>query len=229
MTASSDVPNVPDVPDVSNVPEVSGGSGVPNVPEVSGGSDLPEGTNGTNWLSVPDVIGRPNQEDLVERMKQETIARLTAPLDEASLDGDYHLGLAQIAVLHFMTYAEQPVSHHPTTKFADARQIARMDYTLKQEVRELDKAIEQADLVQVADGLADIIYVCLSIATTYGIFMPPIMREVCNNNFLKTMYPKRFSELGKLLKPEGFKGPRISEILAYQEKIHGEVQEGSGT
>lgn len=147
----------------------------------------------------------------MDKAVQETINRLTAPLTQENLC-DYHFGLAQGVVANFMTFAGQQIRLAPTSEISQEEKD-RIEYVLGEEVRETFEAMKANDLVEIADGLGDIIYVCLSVAATYGIFMPPIMREICNNNHIKTLYPKELLPNGKLKKPEGHKPPRISELL----------------
>lgn len=70
------------------------------------------------------------------------------------------------------------------------------------------------DLVRVADGLADLIYVCLYTANAYGIDMEPVWNEVQRTNMAKKGGP--MSPTGKQLKPTGWEPPNIKAILEAQ-------------
>lgn len=82
---------------------------------------------------------------------------------------------------------------------------------IKEEYRELKKAIKENDLVKIADGIADLIYVTLGTSIAYGIYTPPIWNEVHKTNMNKLGGGRRAD--GKLQKPPGWQGPRIEEIL----------------
>ncbi len=85
---------------------------------------------------------------------------------------------------------------------------------IKEEMEELLTAITLGDIPEVADGIADAIYVLLGTAISFGIDMDPIWREVHNTNMLKEGGPVR--EDGKILKPEGWKPPEIKRLLEEQ-------------
>ena len=79
---------------------------------------------------------------------------------------------------------------------------------------ELIGAITTRDLESIADGIADSIYILLGLAVECGINMSPIWAEVQRTNMLKEGGGTR--EDGKILKPEGWKPPRIRELLEKQ-------------
>lgn len=83
-----------------------------------------------------------------------------------------------------------------------------------EEFEELKKAHEAGDVVQVADGLADLIYVAVGLGITYGIPLEEVFAEVQRTNMAK--FPggvvKRRPD-GKVLKPDGWKPPDIVGIL----------------
>lgn len=70
---------------------------------------------------------------------------------------------------------------------------------------------DRADIEDVADSLADITYVVLGAAVTWGIPLGPVFEEVCRANDDKVGGPVR--EDGKRLKPPGWKGPDIAGVL----------------
>lgn len=71
------------------------------------------------------------------------------------------------------------------------------------------------DLVELADGIADAIFVDLGTAVAAGIDMEPVWDEVVRTNLSKASGPVRAD--GKRLKPEGWQPPRIAEIIADQQ------------
>jgi predicted HAD superfamily Cof-like phosphohydrolase len=67
------------------------------------------------------------------------------------------------------------------------------------------------DIEQVADGLADLIYVCVGAALSFGIPLERVWAEVQRANCAKVGGPKRAD--GKQGKPEGWVGPRVHEAV----------------
>jgi len=97
----------------------------------------------------------------------------------------------------------------PSNKVADLR-IAMMD----EELSETSEAIYAGNLVGVADGLADLIYVAVGTAIAYGIDLRPVWDEVQRSNMAKLGGGRRAD--GKHLKPPGWKPPDIAMILDQQ-------------
>lgn len=82
---------------------------------------------------------------------------------------------------------------------------------LYEEYNELLQAWTDQHLAGIADGLADLIYVCIGTALAYGIPLGLVFDEVHRTNMLKTKISAR--DDGKILKPEGWKPPDITTIL----------------
>jgi predicted HAD superfamily Cof-like phosphohydrolase len=78
----------------------------------------------------------------------------------------------------------------------------------------IDTCIPGVDLVELADGLADLDYVIEGTRLECGIDGEPIAREVHRTNMLKSGGP--VSPEGKRLKPPGWTPPRIREELGLQ-------------
>lgn len=83
---------------------------------------------------------------------------------------------------------------------------------IDEELAELDAALGQGGIVQTADALADLIYVTYSAAISVGIDIRPVFREVHRTNLAKVGATKRAD--GKILKPDGWRPPRIERLLA---------------
>lgn len=71
-----------------------------------------------------------------------------------------------------------------------------------------------ADIVQVADALADLLYVVYGAAVAWGINIDPVFGAVHQANMLKLTGPRRAD--GKQLKPEGWQPPDIRAVLDAQ-------------
>ena len=85
---------------------------------------------------------------------------------------------------------------------------------LKEEFVEYMDAEEEDDLVEVADALADIIYIACGTAVSYGIPLDKIFEEVHRSNMSKLVDGKPiYREDGKVMKPEGWTPPDIESII----------------
>jgi predicted HAD superfamily Cof-like phosphohydrolase len=87
---------------------------------------------------------------------------------------------------------------------------------MHEEFNEYMDAENDDDLVEVADGLADIIVIALGTALEYGIPLAEIFDEVMWSNMAKLGPDHRPIVLpsGKIGKPEGWKPPDVAGILA---------------
>ena len=85
---------------------------------------------------------------------------------------------------------------------------------LDEEVDELREAVAAADVVKIADALADITYVVGGTAVTYGIPLDAVLAEVHKSNMTKTNTPDE----AKLVKGPGYEPPHIAEVLGLQRK-----------
>lgn len=83
-----------------------------------------------------------------------------------------------------------------------------------EEYGELVKAIVADDIVEIADGIADLLYVTLYTANAYGLKMEPIFMEVQRSNMSKKGGPKR--EDGKQLKGASYSPPDLASIIRAQ-------------
>ncbi len=66
-------------------------------------------------------------------------------------------------------------------------------------------------LADIADGLADTIFVCIGAALEYGIDIDRVFAEVHRSNMTKTVGHARAD--GKIMKGPDFEPPRIREII----------------
>lgn len=88
---------------------------------------------------------------------------------------------------------------------------------IEEEFEELTAALEQGDLIEVADAIADLQYVIIGTAISYGIDMRPIWDEVHRTNMAKVDGGRRGD--GKIMKPAGWQPPRIAEMLDAQSPL----------
>ena len=100
----------------------------------------------------------------------------------------------------------------------DCPQMGLRQALIEEEATELREALflrDTPNIVEAADALADIVYVCYGAAITWGIDLDKVIAEVHAAN-LRKLWPDgkpRVTEAGKILKPEGFVGPDIASVL----------------
>jgi predicted HAD superfamily Cof-like phosphohydrolase len=83
--------------------------------------------------------------------------------------------------------------------------VVQRQRLIAEEVAELDEALQRGDLAEVADALADLLYVTYGAAISFGIDIRPIFEAVHRANMAKVGGPRRPD--GKLLKPDGWQPP----------------------
>lgn len=84
---------------------------------------------------------------------------------------------------------------------------------LDKEVQELRDAVAARDLTEIADALADIVYVCIGTAVTYGLPFDVIFAEVHRSNMTKFEGGPVIDEDGKIVKGPYYEPPRIAALL----------------
>ena len=89
---------------------------------------------------------------------------------------------------------------------------------LKEEFNEYFDGEVKDDIVEIADAIADIIYIACGTAVSYGIPLDDVFAEVHRSNMAKLVDGKVIRrEDGKVQKPEGWTAPDIRGVL---EKSH---------
>jgi predicted HAD superfamily Cof-like phosphohydrolase len=116
-------------------------------------------------------------------------------------------------VKDFHVFFERRVGEYP--ELPDAADMELRLLLIWEEYDELRLAHEAADIVEVADAIADLIYVACGMAVAYGIPLDAVWDEVHGSNMRKVDDNGRpiFREDGKVLKPAGWKGPDIGGVL----------------
>lgn len=120
----------------------------------------------------------------------------------------------QKKVLEFHKTFSLPIAKKPTTITKEAAK--RRFYLLAEEVLELDKALLDNDIVEIADAIADVLYVAYGTAVECGIDIQPIFNEVHKSNMTKI--GGTFNEFGKLVKPSTYTPPNLLPIIKLQGK-----------
>lgn len=89
---------------------------------------------------------------------------------------------------------------------------------IEEELLELREGIKQKDIVEIADALADLVYVTLGSAVSMGLNFNDIFMEVHRSNMSKLGEDGRpiYNEHGKIIKPDGWQAPDISKYIKEQ-------------
>lgn len=86
---------------------------------------------------------------------------------------------------------------------------------IREEYEELEEAIENRDIVEVADALTDLLYVVYGAGHAFGIDLDACFQEVHESNMSKLGDDGRpiYREDGKILKSENFFAPDLESVL----------------
>lgn len=121
-----------------------------------------------------------------------------------------------ILVTEFHTTYNMPIRETPTLDIP-ARKM-RLELILE-EAQEYAEAESNGDLVEMADALADLVYVAYGAALEHGIDLDHVLQEVQRSNLSKLHHETGlpiYREDGKVLKGENFSPPDIDTVLKQQ-------------
>ena len=96
--------------------------------------------------------------------------------------------------------------------------ITSLRYDLiKEELDELDEAIKNKDIKEVADALTDILYVTYGAGHAFGVNLDKCFQEVQNSNMSKLDSNGKpiYNEKGKVMKGPNYFKPNLSKFLAW--------------
>ena len=87
---------------------------------------------------------------------------------------------------------------------------------IKEELEELKEAMENKDLLEVADALTDILYVTYGAGHAFGIDLDKCFEEVQNSNMSKLGKDGKpiYNETGKVMKGPKYFKPNLSKFLS---------------
>jgi predicted HAD superfamily Cof-like phosphohydrolase len=116
-------------------------------------------------------------------------------------------------VEEFMDAFEQKVEVMPTLPDFNVREL-RLELILE-EVEELVTAIDNEDLVEIADALTDILYVTYGAGHTFGIDLDACFDEVHRSNMSKLDENGKaiYRADGKVLKGPNYFPPNLSNVF----------------
>ena len=113
----------------------------------------------------------------------------------------------------FMKTFGQEVKTKPSFS-TDKINILRYEL-IKEELEELKVAIENKDLLEVADALSDILYVTYGAGHAFGIDLDKCFEEVQNSNMSKLGEDGNpiYNETGKVMKGPKYFKPNLKKLL----------------
>ena len=123
-------------------------------------------------------------------------------------------------VRNFQRAFGQLVGNKP--ELPDSKERTLRMKLLAEEMYEYTAAENDNDIVEIADALADIIYIACGTAVSYGIPLDKLFAEVHRSNMAKLVDGKPlYREDGKVMKPEGWTPPDVEGVLkkSHQEYI----------
>ena len=119
-----------------------------------------------------------------------------------------------IKVKEFMETFGQEVKKKPS--FGDNK-INKLRFDLiKEELDELREAIDNKDLLEVADALTDILYVTYGAGHAFGIDLDACFQEVQNSNMSKLGKDDKpiFDDAGKVMKGPNYFKPNLKKYVS---------------
>ena len=113
----------------------------------------------------------------------------------------------------FMKTFGQEVKTKPSFS-SDKINKLRIDL-IKEELEELQEAIKNNDLLEVADALTDILYVTYGAGHAFGIDLDKCFQEVQNSNMSKLGADGKpiYNEFGKVMKGPKYFKPNLEKLI----------------
>ena len=114
----------------------------------------------------------------------------------------------------FMKTFGQDVKNEPALS-TDKINKLRMDL-IKEELEELSEAMDNKDIVEVADALTDILYVTYGAGHAFGIDLDKCFDEVQNSNMSKLDKDGKpiYNDAGKVMKGPNYFKPDLSKFVS---------------
>ena len=99
--------------------------------------------------------------------------------------------------------------------FSDAKTNKLRIDLIKEELEELTEAMQDENLLEVADALTDILYVTYGAGHAFGIDLDKCFEEVQNSNMSKLVEDGKpiYNEAGKVMKGPNYFKPDLSKYL----------------
>ena len=121
----------------------------------------------------------------------------------------------------FMKTFKQEVKVNPSFN-TDKINKLRIDL-IKEELDELKEAMDNKDLLEVADALTDILYVTYGAGHAFGINLDKCFEEVQDSNMSKLGLDDKpiYNEKGKVMKGPNYFKPNLNKFVAWKKIIIG--------
>ena len=114
----------------------------------------------------------------------------------------------------FMKTGSQPVQKELSMDNDEAKLYMKL---ISEEYNETLDAFNKSDLVELADGLADMVWVIMGMCNSCGIQFDNIWKEVRASNMSKFVGGKAIkNEYGKIMKPKTYFKPNIKNALGLE-------------
>ena len=116
-------------------------------------------------------------------------------------------------VKKFMKTFGQKIITKP--KFPDEKTMNLRFDLIKEEVNELEQAMKEKNLKEVADALTDILYVTYGAGCAYGIDLDKCFKEVQRANMSKLGEDGKpiYNEKGKVMKGPNYSEPNLKQFV----------------
>ena len=116
-------------------------------------------------------------------------------------------------VKNFMTTYGQEVKE--SASFPDENIIKLRLKLIKEELEELEQALNDKNLLEVADALTDILYVTYGAGHSFGINLDACFDEVQRSNMSKLNEDGKpiYNEYGKVMKGPNFSKPNLKQFI----------------
>ena len=113
----------------------------------------------------------------------------------------------------FMTTYGQEVKE--SASFPDENIIKLRLKLIKEELEELEQALNDKNLLEVADALTDILYVTYGAGHSFGINLDACFEEVQRSNMSKLDEDGKpiYNEFGKVMKGPNFSKPNLKQFI----------------
>ena len=113
----------------------------------------------------------------------------------------------------FMTTYGQEVKE--SASFPDENIIKLRLKLIKEELEELEQALNDKNLLEVADALTDILYVTYGAGHSFGINLDACFEEVQRSNMSKLDENGKpiYNEYGKVMKGPNFSKPNLKQFI----------------
>tara|TARA_B100001123_G_scaffold59134_1_gene63816 strand:- start:334 stop:708 length:375 start_codon:yes stop_codon:yes gene_type:complete len=100
-------------------------------------------------------------------------------------------------------------------EFPDNKTMMLRFDLIKEELSELEQAMKEKNLKEIADALTDILYVTYGAGCAYGIDLDKCFKEVQRANMSKLGNDGKpiFNEKGKVMKGPNYKEPNLKQFI----------------